>query len=343
MAEQNPPNTAVIRITLTMLDYKLRQALLQGPPYADLTSFYDTKRSKKWTDITHCKDAEIVKACHVSLVCALIKEIQDYYKADAQGKPAAWAALLNKATQKCYILSTPTTNAPAAGPHAPAPTLTPAPTPATNHPPAPTRNPSQPVAPAPALPTPCLVPYVLVPHLAMSSTPRVALGPLIPRPLALKSSHGNNAPPAKTSRPLAPALSKPPQQRPKQKVISPAYVADLDDDDEGDDEDNKLVEAVPPWTIIPQDPQPVPCWLSGPAPQSSGECSRPVPCHLAPRNATPGPSDDPLLHAALSPSQRLVPSPSPPPYGGVQPNQGWYQQMVDYVAEVNAQNWDEQG
>ncbi|KAG6904624.1 hypothetical protein DXG01_008558, partial [Tephrocybe rancida] len=215
MAEQNPPNTAVIRIALATLDYKLRQALLQGLPYADLTLFYDTvKRSKKWTDITCCKDAEIIEARHVSPVCALIKEIQDYYKADMQGKPVGWAALLNKATRKGYILSALTANAPAAGPHAPAP--------ATNHPPAPTRNPSQPAAPAPALPTPCLVPYVLVPCLATSSMPRAATGPLIPRPLAPKSGHGNNAPPAKTSRPLAPALLKPPQC-PKQAKGVPSF------------------------------------------------------------------------------------------------------------------------
>ncbi|KAG6914545.1 hypothetical protein DXG01_016689 [Tephrocybe rancida] len=193
MAEHNPPDPAVIRITLAMLNYKLRQVLLQGPPYADLTSFYDTvKRSKKWTNITRCKDAKIVEAHHISPVCALIKEIQDHYKANMQGKPAAWAALMNKATQKGYILSTPTANAPTAGPHAPAPT----PAPPTNHAPAPATvaitNPSQPVAPTPALPTPCLVPYLLVPHSATSSTPQAATGPLILRPLALKSGHGNN-------------------------------------------------------------------------------------------------------------------------------------------------------
>ncbi|KAG6904605.1 hypothetical protein DXG01_008675 [Tephrocybe rancida] len=203
MAEQNPPDTAVIRITLATLDYKLRQALLQGLPYADLTSFYDT--------VIHTK---IVEAHHVSPVCALIKEIQDYYKADVQGKPAAWAALLNKATWKGYISTAPTANTPTAGPHAPA-----------THPPAPTRNPSQPVAPTPALPTPHPVPYVLVPHSATSSTPRAAMGPLIPRPPAPKSGHGNNAlpaPPAKTSCPLAPAPSKPPQG-PKQAKGIPSF------------------------------------------------------------------------------------------------------------------------
>ncbi|KAG6904857.1 hypothetical protein DXG01_006686 [Tephrocybe rancida] len=41
--------------------------------------------------------------------------------------------------------------------------------------------------------------------------------------------------------------------------------------------------------------------------------------------------------------QHRVLSAIPLPSGGVQPNQGWYQQMVDYVAEMNAQNRDEQG
>ncbi|KAG6905775.1 hypothetical protein DXG01_000794 [Tephrocybe rancida] len=428
MAEHNPPNPAVIRIALATLNYKLRQALLQGPPYADLTSFYNTvKRSKKWTNITRCKDAEIVKARHVSLVCTLIKEIQDHYKADAQGKPVAWATLLNKATWKGYISSAPTANAPTASPHAPAPAPAPgpAPTPPTNHAPAlaaaTIANPSQPVAPAPTLPTPRPVPYVLVPHSATSSIPWAATGPSIPRPPALKSGHGNNAPPAKTSHPLAPALSKPPQQHPKQvkgvpsfdemlinlepcercviqgmtcyrhmgkdgkegacfncnqkkvscnlalkgklkpqdqhsnkasqkgkqkveactsraitwrngsdrigldvyQVVSPVYVAELDDDHEVDDnDDDKLVEVAPPGRSFPRIP------------------SR---HHVGRLAQHQGPSNDPLLRTALSLSQCLVLSPSPPPYGGVQPNQGWYQQMVDYVSEVNAQNWDKQG
>ncbi|KAG6912793.1 hypothetical protein DXG01_012115, partial [Tephrocybe rancida] len=61
------------------------------------------------------------------------------------------------------------------------------------------------------------------------------------------------------------------------------------------------------------------------------------------RAATPGPSNDLLLCAALSPTQHRVSSATPPPSGGVQPNQGWYEQMVDYVAEVNTQNRNEQG
>ncbi|KAG6913471.1 hypothetical protein DXG01_006650, partial [Tephrocybe rancida] len=124
----------------------------------------------------------------------------------------------------------------------------------------------------------------------------------------------------------------------KGKVILPPYIANMDkeyeedEEEEGEDEE-EVVEVLPPHSIIPMDPHLAPHWPSAPGVQSTSDQQQPAPRRLAPRNSAPGPSTDPLLHAALSPTQHHVPLPSPPPFGGVQPNQGWYQQMVDYVAE----------
>ncbi|KAG6914837.1 hypothetical protein DXG01_015043 [Tephrocybe rancida] len=127
----------------------------------------------------------------------------------------------------------------------------------------------------------------------------------------------------------------------KGKVVLPAYVVDTKEEDKQDKEDKDKVEVVkvaPVHSIIPLDPQLAPRWPSAPAAhqpsapaaQSSGDQCRLGPQCSAGRAVTLGPSNDPLLS-------------TPPPSGGVQPNQGWYQQMVDYVAEVNAQNSDKQG
>ncbi|KAG6914536.1 hypothetical protein DXG01_016740 [Tephrocybe rancida] len=145
----------------------------------------------------------------------------------------------------------------------------------------------------------------------------------------------------------------------KGKVVSPAYVEDTEeedkeeeqdkeeqdeqDEDKEDEDEVEVVEVALVCNIIPLDPQPALRRPSALAARSSGDQRRPAPRHSAPRAATLGPSNDPLLRTALSPMQCWVSSATPPPSGGVQPNQGWYQQMVDYIAEVNAQNCDEQG
>ncbi|KAG6905375.1 hypothetical protein DXG01_003166 [Tephrocybe rancida] len=212
----------LICTTLATLEDKLDSAFKKGPPYTELLGFYNAvKKTKMWTDITSSADTEVMEAWRILRIGALIKEIQTHYKAGPEEKPAVWAALLKKAMRKGYITLVLTMDGPPTGPHGPAPAAPPAHAPATGLTPEP-----QCVTHTPALPTPCNVPYVLVPHSDTSATSRLAIDASLlkntapkqatPKQAALKTGHGLLTPAAKAPHPVPHVLPNPSQQHPKQ-------------------------------------------------------------------------------------------------------------------------------
>ncbi|KAG6904189.1 hypothetical protein DXG01_011980, partial [Tephrocybe rancida] len=136
----------------------------------------------------------------------------------------------------------------------------------------------------------------------------------------------------------APKKLKPKRKAPK----TPVYVSD---------EDDKATTPIPlpppkrAHVIIPADPIQVVSQEDVDAARWRAQNARPHPAPLVvdsrSRSPTPGPSNDPLLAAALQ-AQVHLPSHSPPPEPRTLKRGDWFQEMIEYVDEVNASNVEHQ-
>ncbi|KAG6905799.1 hypothetical protein DXG01_000677 [Tephrocybe rancida] len=127
--------------------------------------------------------------------------------------------------------------------------------------------------------------------------------------------------------------------KPKRKApITPEYVTD-------EDEESLALPAPAPkpaHVIFPADPiRVITTEDVAAARRQAQQPAKRKPVAPRPRSPTPGPSNDPLLAAALQ-ARVTLPSHTPPPDPRRRKEGDWFEEMVEYVDEVNAGNVEHQ-